>query len=331
MAETIRPSQRTFTGKISDGDIRPLRVFCAVTRCGGFAAAESELQIGLPSISRSMKDLETRLGVTLCRRGRVGFALTEQGRQVYEASLRLIADLDRFESDIRGIQSDLAGTLTVGVIDSVVTDANLRLPEALAAFKTKNPGVALSISTMTSNLIEQSVLDDTLLCGMVVGRRRVNRLDYRLLYRERTSLYCSERHPLYAAAASAIRLEDLARHDYVGYAFMEDADRPKIGVLLNKTASVDCMEAVAMLVSSGCYIGTLPDHYVRSVWRLKGFRPVLPEVFSSLVDIELVTRRGAASPLTAAFVGMVDAAAQSRGVPGARPVQAAGGLLATSS
>ncbi len=68
----MRLNSRAFNIKISDSDIRLLRVFCAVTRCGGFAAAESELQLGLPSISRYIKDLETRLGVRLCRRGASG-------------------------------------------------------------------------------------------------------------------------------------------------------------------------------------------------------------------------------------------------------------------
>ena len=64
----MRHSPRRFSVKLSDGDLRRLRVFCAVTRCGGFAAAESELQMGLPSISRVIKDVEIRLGVRLCRR-----------------------------------------------------------------------------------------------------------------------------------------------------------------------------------------------------------------------------------------------------------------------
>ena len=36
------------------------------------AAAELELNIGTSTVSRHMKDLETRLGLTLCRRGRAG-------------------------------------------------------------------------------------------------------------------------------------------------------------------------------------------------------------------------------------------------------------------
>src|ERR1700726_1789825 len=110
----MRLNPRRFAIKMSDGDIRRLRVFCTVTRCGGFAAAESELQMGLPSISRYITSLEIRLGVRLCRRGRSGFALTEQGRKVYASSLRLIADIERFEGDVRSLHAELTGTLNLG-------------------------------------------------------------------------------------------------------------------------------------------------------------------------------------------------------------------------
>lgn len=302
MPETIGPAARAFTGRIGDGDIRPLRVFCAVTRCGGFAAAESELQIGLPSISRCIKDLETRLGVRLCRRGRVGFALTEQGQAVYASSLRLIADLERFEADIRAVHSDIAGTLTIGVMDQLITDRFFRLPEALGAYKRNNPGVLISMSSLTSNVIEQSVLEDALLCGVVVGRRRIDQLDYRTLYQEKLNLYCAEGHPLHAVPDSRISPEDVARHDYAGYSFMDGSDRSRFGDVLNKTASTDGMEAVATLVSSGCFVGMLPEHYVQSVWRLRGLRPILPGRFSTLVDIELIAKRGVASPLLSGFL-----------------------------
>src|SRR5258708_1931781 len=126
--QKMRHSPRRFSIKLSDGDLRRLHVFCAVTRCGGFAAAESELQMGLPSISRVIKDLEIRLGVRLCQRGRVGFELTEQGRHVYAASLQLTADLKRFEANMSSIHSVMAGTLTLGLIDTLLTDSSLTLP-----------------------------------------------------------------------------------------------------------------------------------------------------------------------------------------------------------
>ena len=48
-------------------DLRLLRVFRAVVDCGGMAAAELELNIGTSTVSRHIKDLETRLGLVLCR------------------------------------------------------------------------------------------------------------------------------------------------------------------------------------------------------------------------------------------------------------------------
>jgi len=66
--------QRAVLGQLSDMDLRLLQVFKSVVECGGLAAAELELNIATSTISRHLKDLETRLGLVLCRRGRAGFA-----------------------------------------------------------------------------------------------------------------------------------------------------------------------------------------------------------------------------------------------------------------
>lgn len=302
----MKLSPKSFTGKISDSDIRLLRVFCTVTRCGGFAAAESELQLGLPSISRYIKDLEIRLGVKLCRRGRGGFALTEQGRQVYSASLQLIADLERFEADIRSIHSDLVGKLQIGMIDTLITDRKFRIPELLKSYKRSHPYVEFDMVTKTSNVIEQNVIDGSLDVGIVIGRRHINQLDYRFLYHEEMNLYCSEDHPLFVKCPSGVRLEEISQYDYAAYSFLDGSERAGHGNLLTRTASVDCLETLATLVSTGCFLGMLPDHYVQSLWRLKKFRPVLPEIFSYGTGIELITRRGNTAPIVMALLDQLD-------------------------
>ena len=81
-APDTTPPSRAALGQISDMDLRLLRVFRTVADCGGMAAAELELNIGTSTVSRHIKDLETRLGLVLCRRGRAGFALTPEGQQL---------------------------------------------------------------------------------------------------------------------------------------------------------------------------------------------------------------------------------------------------------
>ena len=92
----MQAKNRALLGQLGDADLRLLRVFKSVVDCGGMAAAELDLNIALSTISRHVRDLETRLGLVLCRRGRGGFALTPEGEQVYQAALAsLLAHLLR--------------------------------------------------------------------------------------------------------------------------------------------------------------------------------------------------------------------------------------------
>ena len=79
MKVTKAARSKAVLGQLSDMDLRLLRVFKSVVDCGGMAAAELELNIGTSTLSRHVKDLETRLGVVLCRRGRGGFAVSPEG------------------------------------------------------------------------------------------------------------------------------------------------------------------------------------------------------------------------------------------------------------
>lgn len=308
MKETMKLHPRRFPIKLNDGDLRRLHIFCTVTRCGGFAAAESALQMGLPSISRSIKDLEIRLGVRLCKRGRVGFELTEPGRRVFEASLQLTTDLKTFESKMRGIHEGVTGTLNLGLIDTLITDGNLPLPQLLRRYRLRYPLVELNVQTRTTAAIEQSLLDGSLDVGLIVGRRRITQLDYRLLYREQNRLYCCPEHPLYPRDDQTLSIEDIREYDYAGYSFVNEIDQSGPARFLRKSATADSVEAMAALVSSGCFIGVLPEHYVRSVWRLRNFKALLPEVFSISTAIEFITRHAVHPPRVAAFLELLAAA-----------------------
>ena len=71
--------------QVQDTDLKLLRIFETIVRCGGFAAAQPILNIGASSISEYMSQLETRLGLRLCERGRAGFRLTEEGAELHAA------------------------------------------------------------------------------------------------------------------------------------------------------------------------------------------------------------------------------------------------------
>ena len=81
----MKVKNKALLGQLSDMDLRLLQIFKAVVECGGFSSAALALNIGVSTISRHIKDLETRLGLVLCQRGRSGFALTAEGQSVQYA------------------------------------------------------------------------------------------------------------------------------------------------------------------------------------------------------------------------------------------------------
>src|SRR5437762_9818212 len=82
--------------QLLDVDLRLIRIFRVIAEAQGLAGAQLVLNLSQSRISTSLAELETRLGARLCRRGRSGFALTEAGRSVYDASHELFEAVDRF-------------------------------------------------------------------------------------------------------------------------------------------------------------------------------------------------------------------------------------------
>lgn len=291
-----------FSGRISDNDLRLLRTFCTVVRHGGFVAAESELQIGLPSISRYIKDLEVRLGLRLCDRGRRGFTLTAEGKQVHEACMTLFENLSNFENKVRHIHANPAGALRIGMVDSLGSDPHFRLSEAVRAYKQFYPNVSFNIVTETSNMIEQQVIEGEIDVGLVFERRHMEQLTYHLLYEEISCLYCSIGHPIWTEYGGKISDVDLSAFEMAGYPMAHMMEKMGVSGLLNRTATANHMESIAMMVNSDAYLGFLPRNYVEALWCGDRFRAIAPETFNFSSQISAITRNGAISPLISAFV-----------------------------
>ena len=132
--------------QVHDVDLRLLRIFVAIVECGGLAAAESRLNIGRSTISSHLSDLEIRLGVKLCKRGRSGFELSEPGRVTYQASLELLQQCDAFANTVASSKNELSGRVSVSVIDTMVSDPRCKLAEVISAKSSDVPPAYLIAS-----------------------------------------------------------------------------------------------------------------------------------------------------------------------------------------
>lgn len=295
--------KKALLGQVSDADVRLLRIFRVVVASGGLAAAELELNIGRSTISRHLKDLEERLGLQLCRRGRGGFALTPEGDRVHQGAQRLLGAMDAFRADVRDLHADLVGTLALGLFDKTASNPLSRIPAAVRAFRQAAPGVSLDVMVGTSNDIEAAVIEGRLHVGVVPDHRRSDSLQYAELFGENMFLYCGRGHPLFEVGPQPIGRERLQGHDYVGLAFHSPNMEATHRFGLQRRATVNDQEAVATLILSGEYIGFLPDHYAAAFERAGLIRRIpAPECMYDVRFVAVVRRSPEPARLALAFL-----------------------------
>ncbi|SEG61016.1 LysR family transcriptional regulator [Marinobacterium lutimaris] len=283
---------KNLLGQISDIDLRLLKVFRTVVEAGGFAQAEVELNVSSSAISASMADLEKRLGLRLCQRGRAGFALTDEGRQAYQALLQLHTALDGFRTEINSIHQQLKGELVIGITDNLVTLPHMSVTRALAALKAQGPAVSIDIRMLSPGIVERGVVDGQLHLGVVPQVQKVSGLVFHPLYSETSSLYCSAEHPLFACDDADIDLGLLARQEAVGQSFAPSPEMKKLLEQLNVTARASDREGIAFMILTGLYLGFLPDHYAERWVQSGQMRALCPRQMSYEMEYAAITRKG---------------------------------------
>lgn len=288
--------------RVHDVDLRLLRIFVAIVECGGLSAAESRLNIGRSTISAHLSDLEVRLDVKLCKRGRSGFELTDTGRVTYQASLELLQQCDAFASTVASSKNELSGRVTLAIIDTIVNDARCGVARVIAALKAKGNNLQFDINVCEAREVETAVANGRSLVGLGVSRHQLRGLDYFPLHNETNFLYCGIGHPLFDCKPSQVA-KLLETAEVITSNYMRDKEVRNDGLNYQNTAMAYHDEGIAHLILSGAFIGYLPEHYA-SFWVDKGmFQPILPEKYSYQIPIMLISsKNNAVSPLANAII-----------------------------
>lgn len=286
----MKHTAKAVLGQISDIDIRLLQVFKAVVHCGGFSAAELELNIGISTISRHIKDLETRLGLTLCKRGRSGFSLTVPGHRVYEETRRLIGAFNDFRSGIDDIHARMGGQLQLAVFEKNAGNPQSQLHRAIADFSRQAPNVLLNLHIRPINEIERGVLEGSYQLGIVPDHRSSNIFSYTPLFHEDMQLYCGYGHSLFEKNNTRLSWKSLSQYALAGLAYHSPNMTVSQQARLVRRANAYDQEGVATFILSGGYIGFLPTHYAASFVDHGSLRAINPKRIHYRVNFFLITR-----------------------------------------
>lgn len=135
--------------KLGDMDL-----FVRVVKNKGLAIAGREVGLSPASMSARMNALEARYETRLLNRSTRHVSPTETGQQFYEASLRILADVNEFESQVIGNQNLLTGSLRITVSSDV---GRQHIATVLSQFVEQHPNITpyLHLSDSIVNINEE--------------------------------------------------------------------------------------------------------------------------------------------------------------------------------
>ena len=277
-------------GQVHDPDLHLLRLFVTVVEAGGFSAAQGVLGLSQPTISQRMAQLETRLGYRLCSRGKGGFALTEKGALLLDATRDLLLDIERFRQQANGVAGRLLGTVRVGMAENQDKAVNLRLAAAIATFRRRAEAVQLELISAPPAELERLLLEQRLDYAISYFSGNQAAFDYQPLFEERQRLYCGKGHVLFGEAGvgrERLLAMDQVRHPYRLLKGGEPFQSQR------SMAVAEQIESVLTFILSGRHIGYLPCHCAQG-WEAEGLLWALDPGLDFVVPFTLARHRAQA-------------------------------------
>ena len=241
------------------------RVFYTVAKSGSLTKAAEELYISQPAVSRSIKQLETQLGVSLFTRTHRGMTLSAQGGKVIFAEVeRALNLLNEAENRIEEMKTSATGTVRIGASDTIF---EYFLADKIVDFHERFPSVKIElIADFTPDTIEKLKLDkiDVAFVNLPITPQPELKL-YGNCMRLNDVFVVSEKYK--ELAQRPIPLTELKKYPLI---LMEkgtiarrtlDTFLGSLGVDLQPSIEVGSWDLMKRLVHRGMGVGLIPREY----------------------------------------------------------------------
>jgi DNA-binding transcriptional LysR family regulator len=196
--------------------IRSLRCFVRAVELGSLSAVAREEGTTQPTVSKLMAALERELGVRLLERSTTSLQPTPQGSRFYQRALGVLAEYQEAVADARGQTDTPAGLVRVNAPSAF---GQFRLNALLAPFLEKYPQVDIEL-ILDDRMVD--LVKDGVDIAVRQGRELPPDAVARLAGVSPRQLVAA---PGYLRAhGTPQQPQDLARFDYIRFAWLADGD-----------------------------------------------------------------------------------------------------------
>ncbi|UOA34274.1 HTH-type transcriptional regulator BenM (plasmid) [Sulfitobacter sp. DSM 110093] len=205
---------------------RHLEAFVSIARAKRLKRAAQQMNLTQPAISKTLRDLEVILGVSLMERDRAGVRLTPEGHVFLQYAEQSTAALQQGISSIASLSDAGGAVLKIGALPSVSAQV---LPTAIERFRQESPNTILHIEEGAHGLLTDRLRSGDL--DLVIGRLgaadTMRGLSFTALYNERVVAVVAPDH----SARDATQLNQI-ENELVIYPPETSAIRPLMARLM---------------------------------------------------------------------------------------------------
>jgi DNA-binding transcriptional LysR family regulator len=254
-------------------DLVSLELFLCAAERGSLSEAARQLHLALSSASRRILLLEHRLGVKLLRRTTTGVVLTPAGEALVLHARQLRSQIERLDVEMSDYSDGSKGVVRMCAATSPLSGT---LPQDLASFTERNPGVSIELLERRSSEAIAAVRDGRADIGVVLSSDP-------LLTELRFQSYRTEDLVAVLPRGHAIRGRRIAFHHLLDYDIVGIEGNTPLMTLLQEAAraagrplrlrvQVWSFDVVCRLIKANMGIGVLPEQAARTYAKDLGLR-----------------------------------------------------------
>jgi DNA-binding transcriptional LysR family regulator len=133
-------------------DIRELNAFSVLAQELNFRKAAEVLGMSQPPLTRLIKNLEEKLGVSLFQRNTRSVELTGAGVYLLKRSQTLLDEIDRMEFEVRSLHTQKSNKIRISLSTSAL---HTNAPRIISSFKQQFPKIKVEVMEDPINSIRQ--------------------------------------------------------------------------------------------------------------------------------------------------------------------------------
>ena len=137
-----------------DVNSRQLRAVLAVAEYRSFIAAAAFLKTSQPALTRTIKQIEGTLGVSLFARSTRQVSITEAGKEFAALAERLLTDLRIGVENMRELAEQQRGQI---IVASIMSLAHFVLPALIAEYNRRFPGIEIHLREGVQGNVQDDV------------------------------------------------------------------------------------------------------------------------------------------------------------------------------